>query len=118
MNNFFRKYGLVIGLTVSAIVMGTVKLQYKNYNWPSKDQTVNIVTPTPTVTPTKVIDPDYPLWQELPYEGEGFVVDRYLDKLTVVVIPKGLDRKIIEREVWNWFEEKKVATEEMEIVWE
>ena len=28
------------------------------------------------------------MWQELPYKGEGFVIDRYIDESTVVVIPR------------------------------
>ncbi len=119
MNNFFRKYLLIIVLLAVAIIMILVKVKYKDYEWVDGQSSLNLsVTPTVTLKPTKPIDPEYPLWQELPYQGNGFIVDRYLDKRTVVVIPKGLDDKIVEKEVWEWFEGNNVATDEMKIVWE
>ncbi len=105
---------------ITAGLMIFVKFKYSDYDWGEEIDNNVIVTPTLQPTPAAVLmqNMDYPLWQQLPYEGKGFVVDRYMNENTVVVIPKGLDRKIVEKEVWEWFEGNNVATEEMKIVWE
>ncbi len=118
--SFFQKYGVIIALMITAGLMIFVKFKYSDYDWGEEIDNNVIVTPTLQPTPAAVLmqNMDYPLWQQLPYEGKGFVVDRYMNENTVVVIPKGLDRKIVEKEVWEWFEGNNVATEEMKIVWE
>ena len=116
-----KKYGLITVLTVVAILMVMVKLSNKNKDW-SEETMALTPSPTPTnipsPTPTMIINEDYPLWQQLPYEGEGFVIDRYVDKKTVVVQRKGLDKKIVEQGVYEWFDKNNVATEGMKIKWE
>ena len=49
--------------------------------------------PSPTTTSAPVIDADYPLWNLLPYKGKGFVVDRYIEPLTLVVAVRELTKK-------------------------
>ncbi len=118
---FWQRYGLVLVLGIVAVLMVAIKIRYSKVEWVVENENATVIlTPTEIPKPTERVlqNMDYPLWQELPYKGEGFVIDRYINESTVVVIPKGLDKKIVEKEVWNWFEENNVATEEMKISWE
>jgi hypothetical protein len=96
-------------------LMGAVRWSYRNYPW----EKVEVEVPSaPLLTPTSAptIDADYPLWKLLPYQGIGFVVDRYVEPLTLTVTVKGVDKKIVEKEIVKWFKENKVATDSHKLI--
>ncbi|MFA6250909.1 MAG: hypothetical protein WC686_05460 [Candidatus Shapirobacteria bacterium] len=124
---YFRKYQTVLILSGILVTLVIIKAAYK-YD-PGQDAVIqeNLPTtsplPSPTVTmaatPTiKIVDKDYPLWELLPYKGKGFVVDRYVEPLTLAVKISGIDQKIIEDEVYEWLEENGMEPGSHKIRWE
>jgi len=109
------KYRLIVILLIIIGLMGMVRWSYRNYPWEKVEVKVPL---TPLLTPTSapVIDPDYPLWKLLPYKGIGFVVDRYIEPLTLAVTVKGIDKKIVEKEIVKWLIENKVATDSHKLI--
>lgn len=102
-------------LALVAIVMIITKITYK----------VPVVAPNNTiqemVTPTEVeeqVEEKYPLWDRLPYFGEGFTIDRYVEPRLVAVKIQGVDKTIIETLVKNWYGENGIDPETVKISWE
>lgn len=132
--SFWDKYLLVIFLSFIATGLIVVKLTYQpNEEIPAGDILLPLPTPTETiqeeVNPVeketgdlsnveKEVDPDYPLWQSLPYYGKGFIIDRYIKPLTLAVKTKGLDKSIAEKEVVGWLEEEGFNADSHQLVWE
>lgn len=115
-----KRYKVQIVLIVVIIFLVVVKQKY-GINTENTIIFEEIAAPTATATPTiveKELDPNYPLWDKLPYSGKGFVIDRYTSPLTLVVEIRGLDRKIVEEEVLDWLASQEVATDSHELVWE
>ena len=109
------KHRLIIILLTIIGLMGIVRWNYRNYPWKNVEVEVPLTPPlTPTSAP--IIDPDYPLWKLLPYRGIGFVVDRYIEPLTLAVKVVGIDKKIVEKEIVKWLLENKVATDSHKII--
>ena len=116
-------------LSCVVIVMGFIKLTYR-YDESSDPNATNqpitalaTMTPTPTPEEEMPIIPDqneekYPAWKLLPYYGQGFVVDRYVEPMTVAVKPKGLDKKLVETEVRKWLDDNKFDGVNHKIQWE
>ncbi|PIZ58344.1 hypothetical protein COY20_03810 [Candidatus Shapirobacteria bacterium CG_4_10_14_0_2_um_filter_40_12] len=96
-------------------LMGAVRWSYRNYPWEKAEVEV-LLTPILTPTSAPAVDPDYPLWKLLPYSGKGFVVDRYIEPLTLAVTIKGIDKKIVEKEIVKWLQENKVATDSHKLI--
>ncbi len=112
----FFEYPLIIFLIVLVILMAIVKWQYKDIVWEDLRPTVTVV-PSPTIAPQ--INEEYPLWEKLPYAGEGYVVERYTEPGTLLIkTNKGIDEKIISKMIYEWMTENKVATESQKIVFE
>jgi hypothetical protein len=109
------KYRIILFLVIIVGLMATTRIAYRNYQWP-KPIVETPTTPllTPTIAPT--VDESYPLWKLLPYQGKGFVVDRYIEPLTLSVTIKGIDKKIVEKEIFKWLLENKVATESHKLI--
>lgn len=96
--------------------MAIVKWQYRNVVWEDVRPTV-IVTPSPTIAPQ--INEEYPLWEKLPYRGEGYVVERYTEPGTLMVrINKKTDTEIITQAIYEWMREYQVATESQKLIFE
>ena len=113
--DFKRRYLLVTMLALVALAMIITKITYK----------APVVAPNntiqETVTPTEVeekVEEKYPLWDRLPYFGEGFTIDRYVEPGLVVVKIQGVDRTIIETLVKNWYKVNGIDPETIEISWE
>lgn len=85
-----KKYWLVIILSMMAVAMGMIKLSYR--------------------------EAEYPLRQLLPYSGDGFTVDKYLEPLTLLVKIKEIDKKIVAEEIGKWMEANGVNPETHRIV--
>ncbi|PIU73564.1 hypothetical protein COS78_01740 [Candidatus Shapirobacteria bacterium CG06_land_8_20_14_3_00_40_12] len=109
------KYRLIIILLIMVGLMGAVRWSYRNYPWEKAEVEV-LLTPILTPTSAPAVDPDYPLWKLLPYSGKGFVVDRYIEPLTLAVTIKGIDKKIVEKEIVKWLQENKVATDSHKLI--
>lgn len=109
-----KKYQIFIFLIVTAIFLGMVKYKFGYKGDGSEFLPSPTVIPTPV--PTVVVDDDYSLWKELPYSGNGFVIDRYIGPKELAIKAKGLDKKIVEKRVFEWLLEQKVATESYKLV--
>jgi hypothetical protein len=83
-----NKYGVVFGLILIVIVLAVIKVKYGWKGETTVPLPSNLVpTETITATPTeatstaevlKVDETKYPLWEQLPYSGKGFLIDKYV----------------------------------------
>ncbi len=119
---FTRRYWLIIGLSFLVIVMIGVKIAYKDVEWETE---VN-----PLVNPEQVqkveekieteeeinLTRDYPLWEKLPYSGDGFTVERYEGELTLVVENRNEEVLKTIREINQWFLENNIATDSHRLI--
>jgi hypothetical protein len=74
-----------------------------------------VVEPTPTDTQLDVqaiptLIPGFELLNKIPYQGTGFVVEKYINPNELAIKIKGIDKKLAERMVYKWIAENKVAT--------
>lgn len=111
-----KKYWLMIVLSLVAVAMGVIKLNYqlRITNYKLNENPIPTIIPTPTVS--TINESDYPLWRLLPYSGVGFTVDRYIEPLTLVVAVKGLDKAIVAEEIGKWMETNGIDPETHKIV--
>jgi len=109
-----KKYQLVIILIIIALSLGIIKLIF---GYRDRGEVTNLITMIPP-TPTPVVDSNYQLWEQLPYSGKGFTIDRYLGPKQLAIKVKGIDKKIVEKKVIEWLVEQKVATESYKLVFE
>jgi len=113
---FLYKYRLIIILTIIAVFLGITKLRYKNVDW-EKTEPIPTVVVSPTSAPQ--INTKYPLWESIPFSGDGFKIDHYAEPLVLVIkIEEGEEKKVVEEEVFNWMRENKVATESHKLIFE
>jgi hypothetical protein len=117
--DFYRKYQILIWLTAIVVAMAVIKITYKPDNSEISNQQISqhgvTVTLVPTMEPEEPVtepetnyDEDFPLWQLLPYSGAGFTVDRYLSPKTLGVKIKGIDKKIVEERIKQWLLQNKI----------
>jgi hypothetical protein len=111
---FIKKYQIILMLSGILVAMVTVKMFYGGKQEaqpvaPASQVIGTQIKPTETRMPTVTIEPeptvsesDYPLWQSLPYLGEGFTVEKYTDKLTLLIKLKGVDKNIAKKGVETW----------------
>ena len=115
-SKFLYRYRLIIVLVVIAVLMGMTKFKYRNVNWEEIEPAPTAV-PSPTSAPQ--INTNYPLWEFIPYSGNGFKIDHYAEPLVMVIkIEKGIDKQIVTEEIYNWMRENKVAAESHKLVFE
>jgi len=113
---FLYKYRLIIVLVVIAVLMGMTKLKYRNVNWEELEP-VPTAVPNPTSAPQ--INTNYPLWEFIPYSGNGFKIDHYAEPLVLVIkTGKESDERVVTEEIYNWMRENKVATESHRLIFE
>ncbi|MCX6726956.1 MAG: hypothetical protein NTY75_04110 [Candidatus Shapirobacteria bacterium] len=103
---FFGKYWVILILCLVVIGMATVKTKFG-----FKGKYVVEIVPQPTEIPKPTLVPGFEVLNFLPYQGVGFVVDRYLGPNELAVQIKGIDKKLAEKMVFEWMKENKVATE-------
>lgn len=61
---------------------------------------------------------DYPLWEKMPVEGEGYKIDHYVAPMVVAIyIDKGIDKTPVEKEFREWLVRNKFAENSHEIEW-
>lgn len=113
-SKFMYKYRLIIILVLIAVLMGIIKLKYKNVNWEELEPMPTMI-PSPTSAPQ--INTNYPLWEFIPYSGNGFKIDHYAEPLMLVIkVEKEIDQDIVTEEIYNWMRENKVATESHKLI--
>ncbi len=133
-----KRYSMVILLSLIVVVMGLIKFGNNRQTIDSgNDKTIiptnidrQIATPTNTregevdwdnVSPPpepeeKIGEDQYPGWQLLPHPGKGFVIERYVAPLTLSVRLRGLDKKIVEKEVKGWLTMNDIDPEKINLV--
>ena len=112
----WKQYQGVFFLIIVVLLLTFFKIKYRNVKWEEGPALI-----TPTVMPTRApeINENYPLWNEIPFEGKGFVVDHYAEPLVLTVSIENLkDKKIVTEEIYNWMRDNKVATESHELRFE
>jgi hypothetical protein len=112
----FYKYRLIIILVIVVVFLGMTKLRYKNVKWEELEP-VPTVVPSPTRAPQ--INNNYPLWEFIPYSGDGFKIDHYTEPLVLTIkIDDEVDEEMVMEEIYNWMRENKVATESHKLIFE
>lgn len=119
---FTRRYWLIIGLSFLVIVMIGVKIAYKDVVWETEvnpsinsGQVQEVEEEIETEEEINLMR-DYPLWEKLPYSGEGFTIERYEGELTLVV--KNRNEEVLEtiKEINSWFLENNIATDSHRLI--
>jgi|GEM_PF-3453193 len=111
-----KRFQLVVVLLVILAAMILVRWKY-GYKEGENVTETPIISPWPTIV-VKKEGSDYELWEQLPYQGTGFVVEKYVGPKTLEVTVKGVDKKIAKEKVMEWLERQKVATESYKLVME
>ena len=91
-----KKYGLIIGLILIAVLMIVVKIKNRNAVY----QPV-MMSPTPTAKPT-INYSEYPLWDYLPHIEKEFRVEKYVDKNTLEIKIISGKKTSVEKKVNEW----------------
>ena len=104
-----KKYSLVIVLCLIIAVMAAVKITYK----PVEVMEIKVV-PTIVLTPTTN---QYPLQDRLPYQGNKFVINKYVGAKVLQVTTKRTDREKIKEEIIKWFTDNQASIEGIQIDW-
>jgi hypothetical protein len=93
-NENVRKYGVVYFLILIVVIMSIIKIKYGWKNGENPPPPTATPTETISATPTvatggaevlKVDVTKYPLWDQLPYSGDGFLIDKYVAPKTLAV---------------------------------
>ena len=116
----FLGENLVVTILVAMVVL--MLLIRVIYTVKDKTQTKEILkTVIPTVIPTindSDFEKNYPLWQLLPYTGDGFIVEKYTEPLVLKIsLIKGEKATAVEKIV-KWMQENKIDPTTHTIVWE
>lgn len=111
---FFKKYIIVLFLSFLVIVLGAVKFVNKDRQWEIP------IIPTPTITPKpteikKSFSEEYPLWDKLPYSGNGYRIEEYSQPLTLKIINKNADIEEMLSEIATWMRKEGVDPETHQI---
>lgn len=106
-----KKYEVVVFLILVVVVLTVVKIKY---GWRGETTTslptampTEIITATPTEATggaivIKVDETKYPLWQEVPYSGDGFLIDKYLAPKVLGVQLEGASSTSATKAVKAW----------------
>jgi hypothetical protein len=108
MNKNFKKFELVFWLCLIIVVMVGIKIFYKPT--PVATQLGGQATPTPTIN-------QYPLQEKLPYQGNKFTIDKYVEAKVLQVTTKRTDSVKIKEEISKWLTDNGVSSEGMQIDW-
>jgi len=112
----FYEYPLIVLMIVLVIAMSVLKWQYKDVVWEETKPSLTML-PSPTTAPQ--INVEYPLWEKLPYKGIDYIVERYTEPNTLLIkTVEGVDKEMINEEIYNWMRENKVATESHRLIFE
>lgn len=105
------------------IVMIGIKIAYKDVEWETVNENKSeIVEENPSVDSGQVAEEeinlsrDYPLWEKLPYSGDGFTIQRYEGELTLMV--ENRNEEVLEtiKEINSWFLENNIATDSHRLI--
>lgn len=73
-----EKYKVFVFLILIIVIMTVIKIKY-GYKGEEFKNIIPTVTPTVTLT----VKNDYPLQNQLPYQGEGFIIEKYIAPMTL-----------------------------------
>jgi len=115
--DFFKRYSLVLLLSFIVVIMVGIKIAYMGVEWEEERAPIveEVIEEEETVE-EKSIEERYPLWEELPYYGEGFTIEKYQDELTLLVEN---ENEVVEETIEMikmWFEEKGVASDSHRLI--
>jgi 2-methylcitrate dehydratase PrpD len=94
-----------------------VKIAYKDVEWETVEENKIEVVEEKIETEEEInLTRDYPLWEKLPYSGDGFTVERYEGELTLVV--ENRNEEVLEtiKEINSWFLENNIATDSHRLI--
>jgi hypothetical protein len=120
---FTKRYLFIVGLSFMVIVMIGIKIAYKDVEWETVNENKSeIVEENPSVDSGQVAEEeinlsrDYPLWEKLPYSGDGFTIQRYEGELTLMV--ENRNEEVLEtiKEINSWFLENNIATDSHRLI--
>ena len=116
--DFWKRYGLVLGLSFLVVIMIGIKIAYLGVDWEEESGAkTEEVSPTPQVEEEKLsVEEKYPLWEKLPYEGEGFTIEKYQDELTLLVKNENKEVKETIEMINSWFEENGIASNSHKLI--
>jgi len=101
MKEKLEKYQVIVFLVLVVVVMGVIKIKY---GYKGGGDAEPITMPTPTATEEEKFEKDYPLWQLLPYQGKGFVAEKYIDIRTLLVKAEGVGESVAVKAIGMWLE--------------
>ncbi|MBU1089030.1 hypothetical protein KKA02_04105 [Patescibacteria group bacterium] len=131
-NKFLKKYQIIIALILAIILLLFIRILSPKNSEEKNIKTIPTIIPiTPTITmmpisPFPTDDPnasfipneeiieeirketeqseiEQPLWKELPYESEGFIINHYIRPMVLVVyIDEGASEIEVRKEVEKW----------------
>ena len=81
MKKTVEKYQVFVFLILIIMILTVAKVKYGNKSQLPVNSDQLTVEPTLTTTPT--INKDYPLQDKLPYQGKGFVIEKYVAPMTL-----------------------------------
>jgi len=111
---FVKKYWIVLLLCVVVIIMAIIKANYGYNTETSNTKQVTRIEPTEKPKPTLI--PGFELLDKIPYQGTGFVIDKYLAPNELNVKIKGIDKKLAEKMVYEWILSNNIATESYKLL--
>jgi len=106
-----NNYQLVWVLLAIVVVMSVIKIRYGWKGGETAPLPTTIPVPTVIATPTvatngaevlKVDETKYPLWQEVPYSGNGFLIDKYVAPKTLAVQLSGASTQSATKAINAW----------------
>jgi hypothetical protein len=98
MREKIEKYQVIVYLVLIILIMVSVKIKYGGENAVVEQ---NVIV-TPTSIPTPVLINKYPLQDELPHKGKGYVIDKYNSPMTLNLILDGATQKEAANDISAW----------------
>ena len=121
-----KKYQVFVYLILIIMIMTVAKVKYgvndkiTNYELRITNVTPTIIptvtVPTVEVTPTINPNDDYPLWRQLPYQGNGFTVDKYTAPMTLEMTLETATKSAAVKEVTTWLNTFKEVVRQHKII--
>jgi len=115
--DFFKRYSLVLLLSFIVVIMIGIKIAYMDVEWEEEKVPVaEVVEEKEEVVEEKSIEEMYPLWEKLPYYGEGFTIEKYQDELTLLVENENEDVEETISRIKEWFGEEGLASDSHRLI--
>lgn len=101
-----------VPMTIPTIIVTPGPTIFTGGTGPSKEEAEKI-----TEERRKIIS-EQPLWEKMPYQGEGWRADHYIAELKVVIyIEEGIDREKVTKEFDKWLEQNGFKAGSHQVEW-